>query len=144
MVEVKCCDEIDESLLKFAFIISKTDHKWVFCRHNERDPFEVPGGHREKGETVLDTAKRELREETGATDFSIRPICAYSVKGEIRANENVQDETFGMLFCADIFAFEELHREIEEILITDDLVNNWTYPMIQPKLLEEARNRGYL
>ena len=42
-----------------------------------------------------------------------------------------------MLFFADIFSFEEIHSEIEKILITDDLVENWTYPLIQPKLIEE-------
>ena len=45
---------------------------------------------------------------------------------------------------ADIVSFEELHSEIEEILITDTLVENWTYPLIQPKLIEEAGNRGFL
>ena len=50
-----------------------------------------------------------------------------------------------MLFIADVFAYEtELHSEIEKILITDELVENWTYPQIQPKLLEEAKKRGYL
>ena len=43
-----------------------------------------------------------------------------------------------MLFFADIFSFEEIHSEIEKILITDDLVENWTYPLIQPKLIEEV------
>lgn len=43
-----------------------------------------------------------------------------------------------------IFSFEEIHSEIEKILITDNLVKNWTYPLIQPRLLEEAKNRGYL
>lgn len=41
-------------------------------------------------------------------------------------------------------SFEEIHSEIEKILITDDLVKNCTYPLIQPRLLEEAKNRGYL
>ena len=67
-----------------------------------------------------------------------------SVKGKTRVNESIDDETFGMLFFADIFSFEEIHSEIEKILITDDLVENWTYPLIQPKLIEEAKNRGYL
>lgn len=50
-----------------------------------------------------------------------------------------------MLFIADIFSFEEeLNSEIGKILITDNLVDNWTYPQIQPKLLEEAKKRGYL
>ena len=55
------------------------------------------------------------------------------------------EETFGMLYFADIFSFEkELHSEIEKIMITDRLVNDWTYPLIQPKLIEEARRRGYI
>ena len=60
MVEVKFYDEIDDRLLKFAVIIAKTDNKWVFCKHRERETYEVPGGHRENGEQILDTAKREL------------------------------------------------------------------------------------
>ena len=63
MLEVNFYDEVDDSLLKFAVIISKADGKWVFCKHKERDTYEIPGGHREEGELILDTAKRELREE---------------------------------------------------------------------------------
>lgn len=145
MLEVKFYEQVDDGLLKFAVVISKTDGKWVFCKHKERDTYEVPGGHREMGETILETAKRELREEPGAIDFQICPVCVYSVKGKTRVNENIDDESFGMLFVADIFSFEnELHSEIEKIIITDHLVDNWTYPLIQPKLLEEAKKRGYL
>ena len=32
------------------------------------------------------------------------------------------EESFSMLFIADIFFFEELHSEIEETLVTDTLV----------------------
>ena len=63
---------------------------------------------------------------------------------EVKFYDNVDDESFGMLFLSDRVSFEEIHNEIERILITDELVDNWTYPLIQPKLLEEARNRGYL
>ena len=67
-------DSIDDKLLKFAVIISKTNGKWIFCKHRERDTYEVPGGHRESGEDILSIAKRELLEETGAIDFTIKPI----------------------------------------------------------------------
>lgn len=144
MLEVKFYDHVDDELLKFAVIISKTKGKWVFCKHKERDTYEVPGGHRENGEDILTAAKRELREETGAVDFTIQPICVYSVKGKTRINKNDEEETFGMLFIADIFSFEELHSEIEKILITEHLTEHWTYPLIQPRLLEEAKNRGFL
>ena len=145
MVEVNFYEQIDDELLKFAVIIARTDGKWVFCKHKERDTYEVPGGHREAGENISETAKRELKEETGAIDFEIKPVCIYSVKGKTRVNENIDDETFGMLFIADIVSFEkELHSEMEKIIITEKLVENWTYPLIQPKLIEEAQKRGYL
>ena len=145
MIEVKFYDNVADELLKFAVIIAKTDNKWVFCKHKERDTFEVPGGHREDDESILETAKRELYEETGAINFDIKPICVYSVKGKTKVNEHNDDESFGMLFIADIFAFEkDLHSEIEKILITEHLVENWTYPLIQPKLIDEAKRRGFL
>lgn len=95
-------------------------------------------------ETITETAKRELQEETGAVDFEIKPICVYSVKGKTRVNENIDDETFGMLFVADITSFENINSEIEKIIIVDELVDNWTYPLIQPKLIAEAKKRGYI
>ncbi len=50
-----------------------------------------------------------------------------------------------MLFFAEIKTFEkELHSEIEKIIITEDLINNWTYPDIQPKLVEEAKRRKFI
>ena len=74
----------------------------------------------------------------------MKPICVYSVKGKTRVNENVNDETFGMLYYADIYSFEEIHSEIEKIILIDDLVKDWTYPFIQPKLIEEAKRRGVI
>ena len=144
MTEVNFYDEIDDSLLEFAVIISKSNGKWVFCKHKERDTFEVPGGHRETGEKIEDTAVRELKEETGAVDFNIKPVCVYSVKGKTRVNENAAKESFGMLYAAEIFSFEEIHSEIEKIVLSDDLIRQWTYPLIQPKLISEAKKRGYL
>lgn len=134
--------EVGDELLRFAVIIAEADGKYVFCRHRERDTWEIPGGHREPGEKILDTAKRELYEETGAVDFDIKTVCVYSVI----AKDNFDGrESFGMLYYADIRSFEgELHSEIEEIIVTDKLPERWTYPQIQPKLLEEAERRGFV
>ncbi len=134
-------EKVDDQLMKFAVIISKTEGKYVFCKHKDRDTLEVPGGHREPGEAILDTAKRELYEETGAIDYDIKPVCVYSVI----AKDNFEgEESFGMLYYADIKSFEkELHNEIESIVIMDKLPENWTYPDIQPKLIEEAKKRGF-
>lgn len=144
MIQVKFYEKVSDELLKFAVIISKTNGKWVFCKHKERNTYEVPGGCRELGETIIDTAKRELTEETGAVEFEIKPVCVYSVKGKTRANENGEDESFGMLYVADIFSFGRIDSEIEKIVITDVLVEDWTYPLIQPKLIEEVNRRGLL
>lgn len=73
MAIVNFYEEADDRLLKFAVIIAKSDGKYVFCKHKTRNTWEVPGGHREPGEIILDTAKRELYEETGAVDFEIQP-----------------------------------------------------------------------
>lgn len=142
-MEVKFYEQVEDRLLKFAVILSKSEGKWVFCKHKERDTYEVPGGHREPEETIEETAKRELQEETGAIDFELQPVCVYSVLGKTRVNERSDEETFGMLYFADIKTFEkELHSEMEKIILTDSLPTQWTYPLIQPKLLEEAERRG--
>ena len=138
MLEVTFYDQVADDRLLFAVILAKTQGKWVFCKHRARDTYEVPGGHREPGESILEAAKRELQEETGAVSFRITPVCVYSVR------EGQGNETFGMLFTADIDSFGPFESEIERILITDSLVDNWTYPLIQPMLLEEAKRRGAL
>ena len=33
MLEVKFYEKVSDELLKFAVIISKTNGKWVFCKH---------------------------------------------------------------------------------------------------------------
>ncbi|MCI9137612.1 MAG: NUDIX domain-containing protein [Lachnospiraceae bacterium] len=81
-MKVKFYENVSDELLKFAVIVSKSEGRWVFCRHKERETYEVPGGCREKEESILQAAERELREETGALQFHMRPICVYSVTGK--------------------------------------------------------------
>jgi bis(5'-nucleosidyl)-tetraphosphatase len=40
--------------------------------HYEKGHWGAPKGHIEKGETIEDTARREIEEETGLTDFEIK------------------------------------------------------------------------
>ena len=141
MLEVKFYDHVADELLKFAVIISKHNGKWVFCKHKERDTYEVPGGHREPNETIVETAKRELSEETGALHFDIFPVCVYSVTGKNRVNQT-GEETYGMLFFANIKTFDnELHSEMECVSLFDNLPTEWTYPLIQPLLIAEYLRR---
>lgn len=141
-MKIKFYEEVKDELLKFAVIISKSNGKWVFCKHRERNTYECPGGHREPNEAILDTAKRELIEETGAVKFSISPVCVYSVTGRNRVNES-GEETFGLLCYADIESFQsELHSEIEKAELFDELPSEWTYPLIQPLLIKEYERRN--
>ena len=137
MLELKFYDSVDDSLLKFAVIVSQSNGKWVFCKHKERDTYEVPGGHREAGESILETAKRELQEETGAIRFDMKPLCVYSVTGKTRVNDT-GEESFGLLCYAEITEFAtELHSEMEKIVLLGELPEESPYPLIQPKLIEK-------
>ena len=73
--EVRFYDGADDGKLKFAVILARSGGKLVFCRHRDRTTLEIPGGRREPGERIEETAARELREETGAEEFTIRPVC---------------------------------------------------------------------
>lgn len=99
----------------------------------------IDNGH--TGTNFERPAVQELLTMVQAGKINCTPICIYSVT----APDNFDGmETFGKLFFSDIHTFEkELHSEIEKIAIMDELPINWTYPEIQPKLLEEARKRGF-
>jgi 8-oxo-dGTP diphosphatase len=118
--------------LKYAVIVARHSGKWIFVKHKERATWEIPGGHREEGENILDAASRELNEETGAKDFSTIPVCIYSVS-------NGEVETFGQLFYATVESIDSLPDfEIGEIMFSDTLPKDLTYPLIQPYLFKKV------
>ena len=133
MSSVKFYSNVDDSLLKFAVIVLRYNSSWVFWKHRECSTYEVPGGHRENGEDIFTTVKRELWEETGAVDYSLTPICVYSVVDDTA-------ETFSMLYYAEIKRFEHLPQlEIEKVEFFHDLPDFWTYPDTQPFLIEKIK-----
>lgn len=128
---------VDDALFKYAVIAARSNGRWIFCRHKKRHTWEIPGGHREQGETVEETARRELFEETGALEFTLRPVSAYSVEAG--------DTSYGMLYYADVAELGALpETEIEEIAFFDGLPHRLTYPAIQPKLFELVLSKAEL
>ena len=98
----------------------------------------------DNAEKLIEEADVVLAQLEIPLDTALYAMKVAKKHGKTRVNENIDDETFGMLFIADINSFEELHSEIEKILISDKLVENWTYPLIQPILIEEAKKRGFI
>ena len=118
MPEVRFYLEADDRLLKFAVIVARYQGQWVFCKHRKRNTYECPGGHREPGEPVDQAAARELYEETGAKDYRLAPVCSYSVYQPESGEESY---------------------EMERIELFTEPPANWTYPEIQPQLLDRVR-----
>lgn len=126
--------EIRDDLVQFVVAATRYEGKWVFSRHRERSTWDMPGGHRESGETVAEAASRELWEETGAEKAELYPVCVYAVtkNGETK---------YGMLYFADIELLGCLPEgsEMAEILLTDKFPDDPTYPDILPILFEKIQ-----
>lgn len=131
MQTVTYCDlaEVDDSRLMYAVVIARYQGRWVFVRNRERDSWESPGGHREPGEEILRTARRELWEETGALEADVSLVSYYKV------------EDFGGLFFAEIKTLGPLPEgfEIAELRFCDALPAPLTYPDMHPELFEKVR-----
>lgn len=140
MLEVKFHEEAEDRLLEYAVIATRANQQWVFCKHKERSTYELPGGHREEGEDILATAGRELREETGAEEFELKPVSIYSVT--ISKEGTDPEVSYGMLCFAEVHSFGALppEMEMERIILRDEMPSEQTYPLIQPILLQRARN----
>ena len=120
-------DEVDESLIKYVVIVSRYMGKWIFCKNRTRK-WELPGGKREEGEHSINAAKRELYEETGAKNFDIKPVCAYSIN------------SYGVLFFAEVKELGNIpESEIEKIDFFEEMPNDLSFPLFHPKHFAKVR-----
>ena len=127
-------NDTDHREYTFAIMIAQHHGQWVMVRHRDRSTWELPAGHIEKGESPDEAARRELFEETGARDYSIRRLCAYegTYNGRI---------VYGVLFYTDIQSFDPIpESEIAEKKLFPTIPADLTYPDIQPQFIEYYLN----
>lgn len=133
MSEVLFYDQVDDDSLKSAAVASRYRGKWVFCRKQAGNPYQIPGGPRQDGENIEQTARRELYEETGAARFRLVPVCVYGVR------DGSGGEWFGMLYYAEIQEFFSLPgAEGEKVGFFDGVPGELAFPEVQPELLRKA------
>ena len=119
--------QADDASFAIAVIVTRCGTRWVYCRHRERSSWEMPGGHREPGESMDQAARRELAEETGAAEADLTRICAYHVE---------DDPVYGMLYYATIDAPGTLPvtSEMTEVALFETPPAQLTYPAIHSAL----------
>lgn len=95
------------------------------------------GGKRNIDETILQTAHRELFEETGAIKYKLKKIAPYLLR---ESHDNIiVDERYGILYYAEIFEFGELPKcEIEKVYLTENIPLELTYEEIQYELMNKV------
>lgn len=124
---------LDESSLTYVVIAAREKGKWVFVRHMERNSWELPAGHIEKGESADQAALRELNEETGTVRSSLNYLCDYQVSVSGKSES-------GRLYGADILERKQaLEHEIVELRLDTDLPSLLTYPEVQTVLFQHAK-----
>lgn len=129
-------NSIEDDKLAFAVIMSKFKNKWIYVKHKDRCTWEIPGGHREENESIMEAASRELFEETGAKKYKLTPVCIYAVERDEKVEYT---ESFGQLYYAEIEEVDRLPEfEIERIKLFSDMPKNLTYPLIQPVLHDKV------
>ena len=120
---------------KYVVTFARYQDKWLFSRHRSRTTWETQGGHIEEGETPLQAARRELYEESGATEFTITPMFDYWAGDRTGS-------AVGVIFLAEITQLGDLpNSEMAEVRTFDALPDNLTYPEITP-FLYEAITKG--
>lgn len=135
--------EVPDTQFRYAVIVSRYQDKWLFVRQSAKNTYEMPAGRREPFEPIEDTAKRELWEETGATDYQLSIVGAFYVgDGVVESAKALKaDMPVGLLCFAEVKQLGSLpdYSEITEVQNLDNFPEPLSYPEVQPYLLEKVK-----
>lgn len=135
-------EAVEQGLLRYAVIVTSYQDQWVFVRQKTRLTYELPAGRRETAESIEETARRELWEETGALEYILRPVCAFHVGEQYVSADQLNDQTpCGMLYTAQVTRFGDIPAasEISEKIICSQFPEPLSYPDVQPELFQMAQ-----
>jgi 8-oxo-dGTP diphosphatase len=120
---------------KISYVVIAARHEggWIFIKHRRRGGYELPAGHPEAGEDTVDAAARELKEETGAIDFTMEPVTFYSVDAG-------QGKQYGRLFfaCVETLGAIGDMSEIEGLALFRRMPRNISLPEVMTFLYRQA------
>lgn len=129
-VEIYELDETKYNELTRVICVSEYEGKLVLAKKKEKGTWEIPGGHIEEGETWEQALKREMYEETGATEIEYEPVSLYKIS------------SYGIICLVKIKKFEKLPDfEMSEIGLFDTVPGNLTYPETHKLFLDVVRTR---
>ena len=134
--------EIPDEALEYSVVAARHDGRWVCVRLKGRGDWCFPGGGREDGESMLQNARRELFEETGALDYDIHPLGVYGVDHRMPGPDGreVRERiSWGGLYSAEIRLFGDVPTEFEiaERRLFDRFpLDNARFPHIMPGMME--------
>jgi len=135
---IKPLGSVEDSLLKYMVIAARYKGRWVIVRLKDRQDWCFPGGHREEGETMDEASRRELFEETGAREYTLKPLAVYGV-------DHGDTISWGSIYLAEIHRFDPLPEdfEIEEVAFVDEFpLENTRFPGIMPELMRYLEQCG--
>lgn len=106
---------------------------------DRNDNYAFPKGHNEEGETYLEAAKREIKEEVGL-DVELDEDCMYSISYLINEGTIKKNVHFYLGDCTGLIPYIN-DGEVKEILFLnyEDAYNKCTYDLSK-KVLFEANN----
>lgn len=125
----------------------KTDFLFLLV-HHKGNHWAFPKGHKKEGETELETAKRELYEETGITECEILDAPFIEERYSFELNGKIYDKTnyffIGIVKDLKTQIPEEFKHEIEEIRLLpfNEAMKLATYDTARRVLVEVKKVLG--